>query len=67
MKEEFQKELDAFKYYLHSINEEILNERRVLHMRRSSTQEEIKENKDVEFQSPIGKVEAQLKKKKFES
>jgi hypothetical protein len=51
MKEEFKKELDALKYYIHSIKEEILNEIMVHHTLKSSTQEEVKENKDVEFQS----------------
>ena len=67
MKEEFQKELDALKYDIHSIKEEILNEIRVWHTRKSFTQEEVKDNKDVESQSLTGKVEAQLKIKKFES
>ena len=44
-----------------------MNEIRDLHTHKSSTQEEFKENKDVESQSLIGKVEAQLKKKSFES
>ena len=35
--------------------------------RKSFTQEEVNENKDVESQSLTGKVEAQLKIKKFES
>ena len=47
MKEEFQKELDAFKYDIHSMTEEILNEIRVRHTRKSFTQEG-NENKDVE-------------------
>ena len=51
MKEEFQKELDALKYDLHSIKEEILNEIRVHHTLNSSTEEEDKENKNVESQS----------------
>ena len=67
MKEEFKKELDALKYDIHSIKEEILNEIRVRHVRKSSTQEEVKENKHVESQSLTGKVEAQLTIKKFES
>ena len=67
MKEEFKKELDALKYDMHSIKEEILNEIRVLHTLKYSTQEEVKENKYVESQSLIGKVEAQLKTNKFDS
>ena len=66
-KEEFQKELDSFKYDIHSIKEEILNEIRVQDTRKSFTQEEVNENNDVESQSLIGKVEAQLKIKKFKS
>ena len=64
MKEEFQKELDALEYDINSIKEEILNEIRVCHTLKSSTQEEVKENKDVESQSLTRKVEAQMKKKK---
>ena len=67
MKEEFQKELDALKYDIHSMREEILNEIRVRHTHKSFTQEEVNENKDVESQSLIGKVEAQLNIKKSES
>ena len=67
MKEEFQKELDALKYDIHSMREEILNEIRVRHTRKSFTQEEVNENKDVESLSLTRKVEAQLKIKKFES
>ena len=67
MKEEFKKELDDLKYDIHSIKEEILNEIRVWHTRKSFTQEEVNENKDVESLSLTGKVEAQLKIKKFES
>ena len=48
MKHEFQKESDALKYDMHSIKEEILSEIRVCHTLKSSTQEEVKENKDVE-------------------
>jgi hypothetical protein len=44
-----------------------LNEIRVQHTRKSFTQEEVNENKDVESLLLIGKVEAQLKIKKFES
>ena len=65
MKEEFRKELDALKYDIHSIKEEILNEIRVCHTHKSLTQEEVNKNKDVESQSLTGKVEAQLKIKKF--
>ena len=65
-KEEFQKELYSLKYDIHSIKEGILNEIRVRHTRKSFTQEEVNENKDVESQSLTGKVEAQLKIKKFE-
>ena len=50
MKEEFKKELDALKYDIHSIKEEILNEIRVHHTHKSFTQEEVTENKDVESQ-----------------
>ena len=60
VKEVFKKELDALKYYIHSIKEEILNEIRVGHTRKSFTKE-LNENKDVESQSLTGKVEAQLK------
>jgi hypothetical protein len=67
MKEEFQKELDALKYDIHSMREEILNEIRVRHTHKSFTQEEVNENKYVESLSLIEKVEAQLKIKKFES
>ena len=56
MKDEFRQELDALKHAFHSIKEEIFSERRVLHILNSSTQEEVKENKDVESQSHIGKV-----------
>ena len=52
---------------MNSIKEEILNEIRVDHAINSSTQEQDKENKNVESKSHIGKVEAQLKKKRFES
>ena len=48
MNKEFKKELDALKYDIHSIKEEILNEIRVLHTLNSSTEEEVKENKDVD-------------------
>ena len=65
--EEFKKELDALKYDIHSMREEILNEIRVRHTCKSFTQEEVNENKDVESLSLTGKVEAQLKIKKFES
>ena len=44
-----------------------MNEIRVRHTRISLTQEEVNENKVVESQSLTGKVEAQLKIKKFES
>ena len=44
-----------------------MNKIKVRHTLKSSTQEEVKENKDVESQPLTGKVEAQLKKKKFES
>ena len=44
-----------------------MNEIRVLHTLNSSTQEEVKENKDVESESHTGKIEAQLKKNRFES
>ena len=47
-KEEFQKEFDALKYDIHSMREEILNEIRVRHTRKSFTQEEVNENKDVD-------------------
>ena len=67
MKEEFQKDLDALKYDIHSIKEEILNEIKVRHTHKSCTQEEVDENKDVESRSLTVKVEAQLKIKKFES
>ena len=67
MKEEFKKELDGLKYGMHLIREENLNEIRVLHTLKAFTQGEVKENKDVESQSLTGKVEAQLKKKKFDS
>ena len=48
MKKKFKKELDALKYDIHSIKEDILNEIRVQHTRKSSTQKEVKENKDIE-------------------
>ena len=64
--ESMKQELDALKYDIHSIKEEILNEIRVRHTRKSFTQE-VNENKDVESLSLTGKVEAQLKIKKFES
>ena len=66
-KEEFKKELDSLKSNMHSIKEEILNEIRFWHTRQSCTQEEVNENKDVESSSIIGKVEEQLRIKKFES
>ena len=56
MKEEFKKELDSLKYDIHSIKEEILNETRVRNTLKSSTQEEVKENKDIESQSLTRKV-----------
>ena len=59
--------MDALKYDIHSIKEEILNEIRVQHTRKSFTQEEVNDNKDVESQLVTGKVEAQLKIKKFKS
>ena len=49
------------------MREEILNEIRVRHTRKSFTQEEVNKNKDVESLSLTGKVEAQLTIKKFES
>ena len=55
------------KYDIHSIKEEILNEIRVRHTRKSFTQEEVIENKVVESQSLTGKVEEQLKINNFES
>ena len=54
MTDEFKQELDAFKYAFHSIKVEILNEVRVLHTFNSSTQEEDKENNNVESSSHIG-------------
>ena len=48
MKEEFEKELDSIKYDWHSIKEQIFNDIRVIHTIKSSTQEEVKENKDIE-------------------
>ena len=39
MKEEFHKELDPLKYDIHSMREDILNEIRVRHTRKSFTQE----------------------------
>ena len=51
---------------MNSIKKEIFNEIRAHHTPISSTQEEVKENKDVESQSLTRKVEAQLKKTKFE-
>jgi predicted RNase H-like nuclease (RuvC/YqgF family) len=54
MKEEFKKELYALKYDINSIKKEILNGIRVLHTLKSSTQEQVNENKDVESQSPTG-------------
>ena len=47
MKDEFKKGLYSLKHDLHSIKEKILNKIRVRHTLKSSTQEEIKENKDV--------------------
>lgn len=58
MKDEFKQKLDALKYDLHSFKEDSLNETRVLHTLNSSTQEEDKDNKNVESQSHIGKAEA---------
>ena len=58
IKEEFQKELDSLKYHIHSIKEQILNEIRVRHTRKSFTQEEVNKNKDGESLSLTGKVEA---------
>ena len=57
----------ALKYDINSIKEEILNEIRVRHTRKSFTQEEVNENKYVESLSLTEKVEAQLKIKKLES
>ena len=68
MKDELKKEFDFLKYVLHSIWEEILNDIRDYHTLNSCIIEEVKEIKDVEFESHIGKVEEQyLKKKRFES
>ena len=66
MNNKFKQELDALRYDLHSIKEKSLNEIRVHRTLNSSTQEEEKENKNVESQSHIGKIEAQLEKKRFE-
>ena len=67
MKDQFKNELNALRYDIKCIKKEILNEIRVHDILRSSTQEEVKKNKDVESQSLTRKVEAQLKTKKFES
>ena len=67
VKGEIKEELDAFKYDLHSIKGDILNYLRFLHTFKSSTQEEDNENKNVESRSHIGKIEAQLEKKRFDS
>ena len=48
MKDEFKQELDALKYDLHSIKVEILNDIRPSHTLKLSTQEEDKENKNIE-------------------
>ena len=45
MKEEFQKELDALKYDIHSMKEFFLNEIRVWDTCKSFTQEEVNENR----------------------
>jgi hypothetical protein len=66
MKEEFKKELGSLKYVLNSIKEEILNEIR-FHLTHKSSTGEVKESKDVESQTLMGKYEVKLKKKKFES
>ena len=42
--------MDALKYDIHSMREEILNEIMVQHTHKSFTQEEVNENKDVESQ-----------------
>ena len=44
MKEEFQKELDALKYDINYIKEEIFNEIMVWDTRKSFTHEEVNEN-----------------------
>ena len=49
------------------MREEILNEIRVRHTHKSVTQEEVNKNKYVKSLSLIGKFEAQLKIKKFDS
>ena len=59
--------MDSLKYDLQSIKEEVMNEIRVQHIRKSFTQEQVNKNKDVGSLSLTGKFEAQLKIKKFES
>lgn len=44
-----------------------MNEIRVLHTLNSSTQEEDRDNKDVESQPHIREIEAQLEKNRFDS
>ena len=55
------------KHELHSVKEDILNKIRVCHTLNSSIEEEYKENKNVESQSHIAKMEAHLEKVRFES
>ena len=50
--EEFHKELDSLKYDINSMREEILNEIRVRHTRKSFTQEEVNKNKKRTSNSP---------------
>ena len=61
------KKFESLTYDIYSIKEEILNEIRVQDTHKSFTQEEVKENKDVESQSLTRNIEAQLKIKKFDS
>ena len=55
------------KYDLHSIKYEIYNEIRVRHIVNSSIEEEDNENKNVESQSHIAKMETHLERLRFES
>ena len=67
MKDVIKQELDAFKDDIHAIMGGTLNYLSVLHILNSSTKEEGKEKKNVESWSHIGKIEAKLEKRRFES
>ena len=67
MKDEIKQELDAFKNVINDIKGNNLNQLRFFHNLTSYDGEEDKENKNVESQSLIGKIEARLEKNRFKS